>query len=151
MTAFGPEGARSSGTTVPRAGLHEVLLEHYRHPHNRRDLPHSSNKGEGNNPLCGDQIKVALVISNGVVRDAAFKGRGCSVCVASASLMTDCVRAMSTQDVRALCAQLRRWTDSEDTTWTVPAVLAPLELVRAHSMRRRCMALAWEALADALR
>jgi nitrogen fixation NifU-like protein len=143
MTVFVPE--------APHAGLNAMLLEHYKRPHNRRDLPLPSHLGEGNNPLCGDQVQVALVISNGVVCDVAFKGRGCSVCIASASLMTDCVRAMSVQDARALCARFRGWTEGEETIWTVPPVLEPLELVRAHPVRRRCVTLAWEALADALR
>jgi len=56
-------------------------------------------------------------------------------------------QAMSVQDVRTLCAQFRGWSEGEDTTWKVPPMLAPLGLVRAHSVRRRCMALAWEALA----
>jgi nitrogen fixation NifU-like protein len=132
------------------AGLRALLLEHYKRPHNRRDLSHPNSKGEGSNPLCGDQVQIALAISNGAVHDAVFKGRGCSVCIASASLMTDCIRAMPTQDVRALCTQFRRWVEGEDATWTVPPMLAPLELVRVHSVRRRCVSLAWEALADAL-
>jgi nitrogen fixation NifU-like protein len=143
MTAFVPE--------PPRASLHAALLEHYQRPHNRRDLLDPSHSGEGTNPLCGDQVQVALVVSRGVVRDAAFKGRGCSVCIASASLMTDCVRAMSVQDARTLCARLRGWAEGEDASWTVPPVLEPLELVRAHPARRRCVTLAWEALAGALR
>jgi len=152
MTPVGPERASShTETAASQADLHALLLEHTKRPHNRRDLADPSHRGEGSNPLCGDQVQVALTISNGVVRDVAFKGRGCSVCIASASLMTDCVMAMSTQDVRRLCARLRRWIDGEDTIWSVPPTLAPLELIRAHSVRRRCLALAWEALADALR
>jgi nitrogen fixation NifU-like protein len=151
MMAIGAEDTRSAAETASQAGLRALLLEHTKRPHNRRDLPDPSHRGEGSNPLCGDQVQVALEISNGVVRDAVFKGRGCSVCIASASLMTDCVTAMSTQDVRTLCAQLQRWTEGEDTIWSVPPMLAPLGLVRAHSVRRRCLALAWEALADALR
>ncbi len=151
MTPLVLEHTSTPAEAASQTGLHAVLLEHYRRPHNRGDLPHPSNRGAGSNPLCGDQVEVALAISNGVVRDAAFKGRGCSVCIASASLMTECVRAMSVQDVRTLCAQFRGWSEGEDTTWKVPPMLAPLGLVRAHSVRRRCMALAWEALADALR
>ena len=109
MTPLVLERTRSPAETASQADLHALLLEHYRRPHNRRDLPHPSNRGAGSNPLCGDQVEVALAISNGVVRDATFKGRGCSVCIASASLMTECVRAMSMQDVRTLCAQFRRW------------------------------------------
>jgi len=151
MTTAAPEIGGLPAGAATAANLHELLLEHFKRPHNRRELADPSAKGEGRNPLCGDQIKVALAISNGSVCDASFQGRGCSVCIASASLMTDYIRNLAIQDVRAFCARLRRWAEGEEPTWNVPPMLAPLELVRTHSIRRRCMSLAWEALADALR
>jgi nitrogen fixation NifU-like protein len=131
--------------------LHAVLLEHYKRPHNRRDLPDASNRGDGSNPLCGDQLEIALAVDDGIVKEAAFKGRGCSVCIASASLLTDCVTGAAIDDVRRLSVEVRKWSDGEEATVELPSLLLPLALVRGHIGRRRCMALAWEALADALR
>lgn len=146
-----PEALRAAEKAVSRDVLHVLLLEHYKRPHNRRDLPDASNRGEGSNPLCGDQLEIALALDGGVVKEAAFKGRGCSVCIASASLLTDCVTNLAVDDVRRLSVEVRRWSDGDEATFELPSVLLPLELVRGQIGRRRCMALAWEALADALR
>ena len=68
----------------------ELILDHYRHPRNRGSLEHASAKVEGYNPLCGDEVELELLFDDdGVIEDVAFKGRGCSISQASASMMTD--------------------------------------------------------------
>jgi nitrogen fixation NifU-like protein len=126
-------------------------LDHYKRPRNRRDIERPTHSGTGNNPFCGDYIEVALVASDGLVSDAVFRGRGCSVCIASASMMTELVRNQPMQYVRDLCSEFTRWVDDDEFSWEVPMELEPLTLVRGHSARRKCMALAWEALANAMR
>jgi nitrogen fixation NifU-like protein len=80
----------------------DYILEHYRHPHNFGVLETSTASYEGSNPLCGDRITMMLDVSDGVVKDVAFTGRGCAISQASASLLTDEIRGKTVAEVEKL-------------------------------------------------
>lgn len=133
----------------------EVLLEHYRHPHNRceGELEAADVVRRGSNPRCGDEVEVGLYLQAGRVEKVRFRGRGCSVCIASASLMTDAVSGRSTDAARQLCEDMRHWFrqgDGEHIAAPPPEGLLALSAVREYPARRRCVLLAWDALAEAL-
>jgi nitrogen fixation NifU-like protein len=65
-----------------------VVIEHFRHPRNRRRLDGATHSMDGANPLCGDRIRIELRVADGVVADAAFTADACALCIASASLLT---------------------------------------------------------------
>lgn len=140
----------TTGAASAPSPLHTQLLDHYKKPRNRRSIENPSRIGAGNNPLCGDQVEIALSVVNGAIADIAFQGRGCSVCIASASMLTELMRHASIEDARRRCAEFRRWAKDDDYAWRLPSELAPLSLVRGQSARRQCMTLAWEALDHAL-
>ena len=67
----------------------QVILDHGRKPRNFGTLEGANHEAEGFNPLCGDQIHVFLKVSpNDTVDGVRFTGSGCTICTASASLMT---------------------------------------------------------------
>ena len=68
-----------------------TILDHNKKPRNFRVPAETNREARGNNPLCGDQLTVYLVLEDGVVKDAAFQGTGCASSKASASLMTEAV------------------------------------------------------------
>lgn len=81
----------------------EIILDHYRNPRNRGDLPvPPSTRVEGFNPLCGDEIVVYLDIDGDVVRDVRINGQGCSISQSSASMMSAAVKGKTLDEVRAL-------------------------------------------------
>ncbi len=80
----------------------DYILEHYRRPHNFGTLEAPTTSYEGNNPLCGDRLTIQLAISDGVVSDVAFTGRGCAISQASASLLTDEIRGKAVAEVEKL-------------------------------------------------
>ena len=82
----------------------DYILEHYRRPHNFGVLEQPSASIEGNNPLCGDRITLQLHVSDGVVDQVAFTGRGCAISQASASLLTDEIKGKPLADVAAFRA-----------------------------------------------
>ncbi len=127
----------------------EVLMDHYRNPRNRGDLSEAEIVRRGSNPRCGDDIEVGINFENSNLGKVMFRGRGCSVCLASASMMTEVVTGKSKQDAQLLAEGMRSWfsADGEKPDETLEA----LEAVRGHSARTRCVLLAWEALDDALR
>lgn len=80
----------------------EVILEHYKHPHNAGALDHPDISHEEHNPLCGDRIRIDLQVEDGIITDVRFQGRGCAISQASASLLTDELRGKSLEQARAI-------------------------------------------------
>ena len=80
----------------------EVILDHYQHPRNRGTLEAPDIATRGHNPLCGDEILLALNVSDGSVEEIAFSGRGCSISQASASMMTENVSGHSLERAEQL-------------------------------------------------
>ena len=79
----------------------EVILEHYRHPHNAGVLEQPDVSHEDSNPLCGDRIRIDLKLAGDVIADVRFQGRGCAISQAAASLLTDEIKGKSLDEVRA--------------------------------------------------
>ena len=91
----------------------DVILDHSRHPRNYGELPDADFHVHGDNPMCGDEVTVHLKYDAADNIEAlTFTGNGCSICMASASLMTQKLkkksRAESAELARNFERQLRR-------------------------------------------
>ena len=129
----------------------ELLLDHFHHPRNKGDLADAEVTRRGSNPRCGDEIEVGINVDAGRLSRVRFRGRGCSVCIASASMMTEAATGRDTAEARALAETMQDWfaTGAGELSEPPPGLDA-LSAVRAYPARRRCVVLPWEALADAI-
>ena len=84
----------------------ENILDHYRHPHHFGKLESCTLKHHELNPLCGDRLElfIALDATEKIV-DASFLGKGCAISQASMSMLTDKMKGMSLQDLKAITKQ----------------------------------------------
>jgi nitrogen fixation protein NifU and related proteins len=80
----------------------ENILEHYKRPHHWGELEDPDLEFFDSNPLCGDELKVQLKVSDGVVSDVAFSGHGCAISQAAASMASDEVIGMPVDDLLRL-------------------------------------------------
>ena len=81
----------------------EIILDHYRNPRNRGELPTPpAQRVEGFNPLCGDEIVVYLDVEGDRVADLRINGQGCSISQSSASMMSAAVKGRTVDEARAL-------------------------------------------------
>lgn len=128
------------------------LLQHFRRPSNRGGLAGADYRARGWNPLCGDELEVAVFCAGREFRQVRFEGRGCSICIASASMMTEAAAGLDRPRLKRLMEALREWlaADSPEYPDVLPAGLLPLAPVRELPARRKCVLLCWEALEDAL-
>lgn len=126
----------------------EVLLDHSRRPRNKGALDETDAIGAGSNPLCGDEVEIGLRFDGETIAWARFRGRGCAICIASASMLTEAVSGRRREEARQLGARLRE--SFGPAAPAVPEPLTPLAPVREHPARHRCVLLAWEALEQAL-
>jgi len=77
----------------------DFILDHYRNPRNAGTLERPDASFEDLNPLCGDKIRMDLRIRDGVVEDVKFKGRGCAISQASASLLTESIKGKRIDEI----------------------------------------------------
>lgn len=134
----------------------EIILDHYRSPRNRGELPPPANKAEGHNPLCGDEITVYVQVDGDLITDVKVSGQGCSISQSSASMMSQAIKGRSLDEVRALVRRFKVMMsieeDSDDAG--APAVklgdLEALQGVVKFPVRIKCATLAWNTLVEAL-
>src|SRR5579863_560822 len=98
---------RVTNNEEPMTGLEdlyrEIILDHYRSPRNRGELPAPpAHRVEGFNPLCGDEVVVYVQVQDGTVSDIRFAGQGCSISQSSASLMSAAVKGKTVAEARDL-------------------------------------------------
>ena len=69
----------------------EIILDHFRNPRNYGSLPSPDVSYEDVNPLCGDRIRIELRVKGGLVEAARFRGDGCAISLAAASILTELI------------------------------------------------------------
>ncbi len=128
----------------------DVIVGHNRSPRNRGRLPGASRHAEGNNPLCGDQLRLDVDLAGDVIRDLRFEGSGCAISTASASLMSEAVKGRSRAETAELFAAVHGMLTGGPTDAARLGKLAALAGVRAFPARVKCASLAWHTLNAAL-
>ena len=127
----------------------EILLEHARHPKNSGRLENPGLSASVHNPLCGDELELTLDLSGELIRDCRTIVRGCSICQASASIMSEMIIKKTLKEAiitgRLFDESLRK--DNEN----IPKMVEPLRpflSLKKHRSRIKCMKLAWDALEE---
>jgi nitrogen fixation NifU-like protein len=129
----------------------EVILDHYKNPRNKREIPGAELTCSKNNPLCGDEITVFAHVEDGSVREVSFLGQGCSISQSSASMMTEAVAGKPIAEVDALATDVRAMLagDREPDEDAFGELVALKGVVR-YPVRVKCAVLAWDVLQEAL-
>lgn len=86
----------------------ETILEHNKNPRNFREIEDADKTALGNNPLCGDALEVYVKMDGDTVADVAFKGSGCAISKASASMMTQAVKGKTREEVDKLADAVQK-------------------------------------------
>ncbi|MCX7570048.1 SUF system NifU family Fe-S cluster assembly protein [Tumebacillus sp. DT12] len=127
-----------------------VILDHSQRPRNRHALANAL-AVRLLNPTCGDEVTLYLTVEQGVVADASFEGVGCSISIASASMLTEAVRGLPLSEALVLSRAFRRLVQGEDADVTKLGDLEALSGVRQFPARIKCALLAWNALEQGIR
>ncbi len=132
----------------------QVIQEHNRSHHNKRNLKNPTVTVPGKNPSCGDAIELSLKLQGGIIADAAYTGFGCAISEASASIMIDLIRGTEPDKTLSLSTLFLRMIRREALTGEELKLLgeaAALSGVAELPARVKCAALAWYTLEEALR
>jgi nitrogen fixation NifU-like protein len=149
----------------------EIILDHYRSPRNRGELPSPpAHRVEGFNPLCGDEVVVTFEVDDAKLVDIKVGGTGCSISQSSASLMSGAVKGKPLEDVHRLIRTFKSMMsiheatlggdgelgdegdDDQDEAVDLEKLgeLAALQGVVKFPVRIKCATLSWNALAQGL-
>lgn len=131
----------------------QLIIDHNRNPRNFGPLEGANRTASGDNPLCGDKIRLHLRVAKGVIEEARFEGSGCAISQASASLMTSAVRGKSPADALKLFRAFHRMVTSPPSVAPDAGALGKLAAfagVRTFPARVKCANLPWHTLRAAL-
>ncbi|KRG12534.1 Fe-S cluster assembly sulfur transfer protein SufU [Lederbergia galactosidilytica] len=130
----------------------QVIMDHYKNPRNKGSLEDGNLTIDMNNPTCGDRIHLTMKVEDGKVTDAKFEGEGCSISMASASMMTqtiigkDVETAYKLSHVFSEMIQGKEY-DEEDLDL---GDMEALQGVSKFPARIKCATLAWKAMEKGL-
>lgn len=135
----------------------QLILEHAKARHGSGLVGEpSDHEGQSHqlNPVCGDEVTVRAEVRDGVVRSVRWDGHGCSISMASASVLHDMAEGMTAAEFGELVDAFREMLRSRGTVEADPEVLgdaAAFEGVSRYAARVKCAMIAWVAAEDAVR
>lgn len=129
----------------------EVILDHYKRPEHKGLLLNSDVQVHHINPSCGDELTVNLSLVDGAIV-LSWEGVGCSISMASASMMAGLLTGKSLQQAQVVVAAFVSLMQSKGTQSGDEEVLEDAVAfagVSKYPARIKCALLGWMAFKDA--
>ena len=132
----------------------EVILDHSKRPRNFGELAGANRRAEGYNPLCGDRETVFIRLEDDLLKDVGFRGTGCAISTASASMMTEALKGKTRAQAEALFQRFHDLITGQDghsdKDGSDLGKLTVFSGVREFPVRVKCATLPWHTLKAAL-
>lgn len=129
----------------------ETLIKQSRNPKNNYAIEGANRQSELKNPLCGDVVTIYLTVSGGRIEEASFEAQCCSICRASASMLTTRIAGSDSLSAKSLAEDLIAFLNAPDSDiLDKDDSLQALSGVKAFASRIRCATLPWEAFQKAI-
>ena len=141
-------------STPPLSSLfQEVILDHYKRPRNRGPLENANAVVHMNNPTCGDEVVLRLILEQDKINDVKFEGVGCSISQASISMMTNLVKGKTPGEAVDIMNRFTEMMHGNEEAARDKKLgdLRALAGVSKFAARVKCALLGWNALAEALK
>ncbi|TLS38813.1 Fe-S cluster assembly sulfur transfer protein SufU [Pseudalkalibacillus caeni] len=126
----------------------QVIMDHYKNPRNRGELADGDLTVDMNNPTCGDSIQLQMKVEDGKIADAKFIGEGCSISMASASMMTQAVKGLEVEkaiELSKLFSDMMQGKEIDEGDFDLGDIEA-LQGVSKFPARIKCATLSWKAM-----
>ncbi|MBA0908608.1 MAG: iron-sulfur cluster assembly scaffold protein [Nitrosarchaeum sp.] len=114
---------------------HEMIIDYSRNPINYGKIENPDVTFHDSNPLCGDSIDIDMKINDNKISDIKFHGKGCAICMACSSVLTEISKGKTIDEVRNI---------------TKHDVLSELGLEHLQAVRIKCALLSLKVLKSAL-
>ena len=130
----------------------EVILDHFKNPTHSGELPNAQINVDGANPLCGDEMTFHLAMKNGRLDQVRFRGKGCAISQAAASMLAQQIEGKTTAEVTQLIETLKALMQGQEPNPSVDlGDLEALSGVRKFPVRVKCAALSWNVVEQGLK
>lgn len=130
----------------------DIIVDHYQRPRCQGTLTEATHRHHGLNPLCGDEVEFQLRVADGKVAEVRFQGSGCSISLASASMLAEQLQGKSLEEISALNTRFKQWI-KDRAAEECPEELgdfAALSGVRSYPVRVKCALLPFATVQQAL-
>jgi len=128
----------------------QVILDHSKKPKNFRIIEHCSHHATGQNPLCGDQLVIFLQMEKNIISDISFKGDGCAISKASASIMTETIKGKTKEEALSIFKLFHNLVTTGEEDSADLGKLKVMAGVHKYPVRVKCASLCWHTLKNAL-
>ena len=130
----------------------EIIMEHYKNPRNKGLIDNHDYKANRiKNPSCGDDITIQVLVEDGVVKDVKQEATGCSISVASASVLTELVIGKTVEEAKKIVDTYLNMITNKDFDESVDLEEAAVfSGVKKFPARIKCASIAWVAFKDSL-
>lgn len=131
----------------------QVILDHNKSPRNFRVMVNPTQEADGHNPLCGDTLHIYLHVEADIIKDVSFRGSGCAISKASASLMTSMIKGKTVKEAEKLFENFHALVTGklgENADLSELGKLAVFAGVQEFPVRVKCASLAWHTMESAL-
>ena len=129
----------------------ELIIDHGTKPRNHCKLENANYTAEGFNPLCGDQIKLYVLIENDIISKITFEGEGCAISTASASIMSEILIGKTKKEALELFTNFKKLVTEEKEPNENLGKLLALTSVKNFPSRVKCATLSWHTLDAAIK
>ncbi len=131
----------------------DILMEHYRFPRGKKELPLADLKSEGHNPTCGDEIEIKVKMDGKRVSDVSVNCVGCAISVASGSMLAEIIEGKTIEEVKKIARVVKAMLKGEESNEIKDLDLGDIEAlegVKKFPVRIKCALLSWTTLIDAI-
>ena len=151
VASMAPDGVAAGPAGPDDEFFREVVLDHYLHPAGREPVDGPVVEWHGKNPLCGDEVTLRLKTEDGRIAGLQVVGHGCSISVASGSMLADRLEGRTLDEARRLLRGVKAMFRGEPLPADLDiGDLAALRGVKDLPVRVKCALLAWTTLEEAL-
>lgn len=129
----------------------DIIMDHYRAPRGRHELPEADITAGGHNPACGDELQLKVKLGDDKVEDIYIECKGCAISVASSSMLAETVKGKSIKEAKRIAEVVRKMLKGED--FQLPDDMEDLDAlqgVRKFPVRIKCALLAWVTFIEGL-
>jgi nitrogen fixation NifU-like protein len=133
----------------------QTILDHSKKPENFKILKPCTHHAKANNPLCGDKVEIFTNINKDYLRDITFQGSGCSISIASASILTKVLLNKNLLESKTILDNFIDMIENRNYSFdnvndVEKRLLLTFSEIKKFPMRYKCATMCWSAFKDAL-
>lgn len=123
----------------------QIIMDHYKHPQNKAEAcPSGYTEKRGLNPSCGDDVTIYLLLEDNIIKDLKWNGDGCSICCASASIMTNEFIGKSLDQLEQKYANFKQLVSGHDADVELFEDAICFSSIKDYPARFKCAVISWD-------